>query len=60
MGQPAQSGAERAESTRKADFYSPLGVKQHYAKLTMTGSERVNDHDTYVLALISERNAASG
>lgn len=44
-----QSGAELAESKRQADFYSPLDVKQHYAKLTLTGSERVNEHDAYVV-----------
>jgi hypothetical protein len=44
-----QSGAELAESKRQADFYSPLDVKQHYTTLTLTGSERVNEHDTYVI-----------
>jgi zinc protease len=44
-----QSGAELSESKRQADFYSPLDVKQHYAKLTLTGSERVNEHDAYVI-----------
>jgi hypothetical protein len=44
-----QSGAELAESKRQADFYSPLDVRQHYAKLTFTGSERVNEHDAFVI-----------
>lgn len=44
-----QSGAELAEAKRQADFYSPLNVKQHYSKLTVTGKEKVNDHDAYVV-----------
>ena len=44
-----QAGAELAEAKRQADFYSPLNVHEHYSKLTLTGSEKVNGHDTYVL-----------
>src|SRR5581483_4430444 len=44
-----QSGAELAEAKRQADFYSPLDVKQHYSKLTLLGTEKVGDHDAYVI-----------
>lgn len=44
-----QSGAELAEAKRQADFYSPLDVKQHYSKLSLIGTEKVNDHDSYVI-----------
>jgi hypothetical protein len=47
-----QSDGELAESKRQADFYSPLDVKQHYTKLSFTGSERVNQHDTYVIEAV--------
>lgn len=44
-----QSGAELAEAKRQADFYSPLNVHEHYAKLTLLATEKVGEHDTYVL-----------
>lgn len=44
-----QAGAELAETRRQADFYSPLNVHQHYSKLTLVGSEKINDRNTYVL-----------
>lgn len=44
-----QSGAELAEARRQGDFYSPLNTHEHYSKITFLGSEKVNDHDTYVL-----------
>lgn len=44
-----QTGAELAEARRQADFYSPLNVYEHYSKLTFVGSEKVNDHNAYVL-----------
>jgi zinc protease len=54
-----QSGAELAETKRQADFYSPLNVKEHYSKLTVLGSEKVNDHDAYVIeAALPEGGAA--
>ena len=44
-----QSGAELAETRRQADFYSPLDLRDHYSKLTLLDTERVNEHDTNVL-----------
>lgn len=44
-----QTGAELAEARRQADFYSPLNTYEHYSKLTFVGSEKVNEHNSYVL-----------
>jgi photosynthetic reaction center cytochrome c subunit len=45
--EPAAIDQERAK--RDADFYLPLNLKQQYTTMTVTGVERVNDRDTYVL-----------
>ena len=44
-----QSGAELAEAKRQSDFYSPLDLREHYAKLTFAGAEKVGDQDTLEL-----------
>jgi outer membrane lipoprotein-sorting protein len=44
-----QTGAELAETRRQADFYSPFNVHEHYSKVTLAGSEKIDEHDTYVL-----------
>ena len=44
-----ESGGELAEAKRQGDFYSPLNTREHYLKLTLLGTEKVNDHDAFVL-----------
>ena len=44
-----QSGAELAEAKRQSDFYSPLDLREHYSKLTVLGSEKLGDGESYVL-----------
>jgi hypothetical protein len=44
-----QTGAELAESKRQSDFYSPFDLRDHYSKLTLLGSEKVGELETYVL-----------
>jgi hypothetical protein len=43
------SGAELEDARREADFYHPLDLKKLYAKMTVTGTEKVNDRDAYVV-----------
>jgi len=44
-----QSGAELAEARRDADFYHPLDLRRLYTKLTVTGTEKIGDRDTFIL-----------
>jgi zinc protease len=50
------SGAELDDAKREADFYHPLDLKKIYAKMTVTGLEKVGDRDAYVV----EATPASG
>ena len=43
------SGIDLARAKRNADFYQGLDFKNEYARLTVSGKEKINDHDTYVL-----------
>ncbi|MFY9805337.1 MAG: hypothetical protein WA211_17635 [Candidatus Acidiferrales bacterium] len=43
------SGAELEDARREADFYHPLDLKKLYTKMTVTGTEKVRDHDAYVV-----------
>lgn len=43
------SGAELEDARREADFYHPLDLKKLYASMTVTGTEKINDRDAYVL-----------
>jgi zinc protease len=44
-----QTGPELNETKRQADFYRPLDLRQLYTKFTVTGTEKVGDHDAYVV-----------
>jgi hypothetical protein len=44
-----QTGTELTETKRDADFYHPLDLRQLYSKFTVTGTEKINDRDTYVV-----------
>lgn len=55
-GQRTLSGAELEDSKRQADFYHQLDIRKHYSKLVVTGTEKVGDHDAYVI----EATSASG
>ena len=43
------SGGELDDARREADFYHSLDLRKNYTKLTVTGIERVNEHDTYAV-----------
>jgi hypothetical protein len=47
------SGAELDDAKREADFYHPLDLKKLYAKMTVTGTEKVGERDAYVLEATS-------
>ncbi len=44
-----QTGTELTETKRDADFYHPLDLRQLYSKFTVTGIEKINDRDAYVI-----------
>jgi hypothetical protein len=43
------SGGALAQAQRNADFYEPLNLKKHFAKLEITGKEKVESTDAYVV-----------
>jgi len=43
------SGIDLARAKRNADFYVGLDLKSEYTRLTVTGTEKVNNRDAYVL-----------
>lgn len=43
------SGIDLARAKRNADFYLGLDFKREYARLTVTGTEKVNNRDAYVM-----------
>ena len=49
-----ETGAELAETKRDADFYHPMDLRQLYSKFTVTGTEKINEHDAYVVEAASE------
>jgi zinc protease len=44
-----QAGDELAETKRDSDFYHPLDLKQIYSKMTVTGTDKIDDRDAYVV-----------
>jgi hypothetical protein len=53
-----QSGAELAEARRDADFLHSVDLRRLYQRLTLTGTEKVGDRDTYVVeAAVAEGSA---
>jgi hypothetical protein len=44
-----ESGAELEDTRRDADFYHPLDLHSLYSKFTLTGSEKIGDHEAYVV-----------
>jgi zinc protease len=51
------SGGELDDARREASFYHPLELQKNYTKLTVSGIERVNEHDTYVVVGVREKGA---
>lgn len=43
------TGAELDDAKREADFYHPLDLKKLYAKMTVTGTDKVGDRQAYVV-----------
>jgi zinc protease len=48
-GSRVLSGIELDEARRDADFYHPLHLRDIYPNLAYVGTEKVDDHDVYVL-----------
>src|SRR5208282_4789003 len=51
------SGRELDDARREANFYHPLELRKNYTKITVTGIERVNEHDCYVVEAARENGA---
>jgi hypothetical protein len=43
------SGDELEDIKREANFYHALDLQKIYSKMTVTGTEKVNDHDAYAM-----------
>ena len=48
-GPQAMSEAELADVSRDSDFFHPLHLRQLYAKLMLTGKEKIGDEDVYLI-----------
>ena len=44
-----QTGAELEDTRLDADFYHPLDLRQLYSKFTLLGTEKIGEHDAYVV-----------
>jgi hypothetical protein len=43
------AGGELEDERRESDFYHALDLKKFYSNMTVTGREKVDDHDTFVV-----------
>jgi hypothetical protein len=43
------SGGELDDARREANFYHAVELKKNYTKMTVTGIEKVDEHDTYAV-----------
>jgi zinc protease len=43
------SGGELDDARREANFYHAIELRKNYTKMTVTGVERVDEHDTYAV-----------
>ena len=53
-----KNAADLAAAARAADFFSPIGLKQKYAKVTLAGASQIGFRDVYVLELQAVAGAA--
>ena len=47
------SGAEAEDSKRQADFYHQINMRKYYSSWKVTGTEKIGDHDVYVVEATS-------
>jgi len=47
-----------ARAKRTADFYEPLSLRQEYARMNVSGIEKVNGHDAFVVVAVPQGDAA--
>jgi zinc protease len=57
-GPQAMSEAQLADVSRDSDFFHPLHLRQLYAKLTLTGKEKIGDQEAYVIEGATPRSEA--
>ncbi|HEY0704748.1 MAG TPA: hypothetical protein VGD60_18385 [Candidatus Acidoferrales bacterium] len=43
------SGGEFEDEKRESNFYHALDLQKIYSKMTVTGTEKIRDHDTYIV-----------
>lgn len=48
-GLRTQTGAELEDTRLDADFYHPLDLRKLYSKFTLLGTEKIGEHDAYVV-----------
>jgi outer membrane lipoprotein-sorting protein len=47
------SGAAAEDSKRQADFYHQINMRKYYSNWKVTGTEKIGDHDAYVVEATS-------
>jgi zinc protease len=55
-GLRAQAGAELEDTRLDSDFYHPLDLRKLYSKFAVMATEKIGDHDTYVVEASREGN----
>jgi hypothetical protein len=48
-GLRTETGAELEDTRFDSDFYHPLDLRQLYSKFTLLGTEKIGEHDAYVV-----------
>jgi len=51
------SGGELDDARREANFYHAIELRKLYTKMTVTGIERVDEHDTYAMEAVRAQGA---
>ena len=52
QGQREMSSGELARVARQADFFWPFRLKEKYSQLSLTGKERIDDHEVFVVEAV--------
>lgn len=52
-GQREMTSAETARIKRQADFYKDLKLKEQYSRMSVTGRERIDNREVYVVEALS-------
>jgi hypothetical protein len=51
-GLRSETGAELEDTRFDSDFFHPLNLRKLYSKFTVTGTEKIGEHDAYVVEAV--------